>query len=192
MPSASFRKWSSERAVSLDEIENAHLRVGGSERGRRYATQQINQAYVALLSSQFQGFCRDLHTECVDYLAGSITPAPLQDIVHADFLRERKLDKGNPNPGNIGSDFNRFGLDFWDSIKADDKRSRKRQASLTLLNDWRNAIAHQDFDIGRLGGSVTVQLQQVKQWRSACHALAHSFDGVMYQYLLRVTGSIPW
>lgn len=192
MSSASFQKWTSERAVSLNEIENAHLRVGGSERGRRYATQQINQAYVALLSSQFQGFCRDLHTECVDHFTVSTDPSSLRAVVRANLARDRRLDKGNPNPGNLGLDFNRFGFSFWDAVKADDKRNSKRQASLIQLNEWRNAIAHQDFDAVRLGGSVTVRLQQVKKWRSACHALAYSFDRVMYDYTLRVAGSAPW
>lgn len=147
---------------------------------------------MALLSSQFQGFCRDLHTECVDHLAGSIAPVSLRAIVRANLARDRKLDKGNPNPGNLGLDFNRFGISFWDAVKADDKRNPSRQASLMLLNEWRNVVAHQDFDAVRLGGSVTARLQQVKQWRSACHALAHSFDKVMYHYTLGVTGSAPW
>ena len=66
MPSYSLNHWTRERSEALDEIANAHSSVGGSARGRRYATQQINHAYATLLSSQFQGFCRDLHSECVD------------------------------------------------------------------------------------------------------------------------------
>ncbi len=65
MPSLSLQKWETIRSSELDEIENAHSSVGGTTRGRRYGTQQINQAYAVLLSSQFQGFCRDLHSECV-------------------------------------------------------------------------------------------------------------------------------
>lgn len=192
MPSASLRKWMSERIVSLDEIENAHVMVGGSERGRRYATQQINQAYVMLLSSQFQGFCRDLHTECIDHLSQGIVPVIRQEIVRAELMRDRKLDKGNPNPGNIGSDFGRLGLLFWTVVKANNERNENRQTRLALLNEWRNAIAHQDFNPARLGGSVTVRLQQVQSWRRACHALAQSFDEVMRVHLHGVTGTSPW
>lgn len=39
MPSHSFIRWNGERADALDEIENAHALIGGTERGRRYATQ---------------------------------------------------------------------------------------------------------------------------------------------------------
>ncbi len=63
MPSHSLTKWNAERAEALDKIEDAHATVGSTERGRRYATQQINYSYTALLSSHFQGFCRDLHSE---------------------------------------------------------------------------------------------------------------------------------
>ena len=40
MSSASLIRWNGERSEALDEIEHAHVMVGGTERGRRYATQQ--------------------------------------------------------------------------------------------------------------------------------------------------------
>jgi hypothetical protein len=42
MPSNSLLRWRSESADALDEIEHAHASVGGTRRGRRYATQQID------------------------------------------------------------------------------------------------------------------------------------------------------
>ena len=71
---------------------NSHLRVGGSQRGRRFATRQINYAYVTLLSSQFQGFCRDLHSESIDHIVG-LVPAHLQTFLRAEFLFGRSLDR---------------------------------------------------------------------------------------------------
>jgi hypothetical protein len=47
MPSHSYRVWLTTRAKALDEIEAAHASVGGTGPCRRYATQQINQAYSA-------------------------------------------------------------------------------------------------------------------------------------------------
>src|SRR5438552_3635411 len=112
MPSNSLNRWEDQRADALDEIENAHVGIGGTERGRRYATQQINYAYAGLLSSQFQGFCRDLHSESIDHVV-SIVPVAFQATLRAEFLYERQLRRGNPHPGAIGSDFNRLGIDFW-------------------------------------------------------------------------------
>src|SRR5437870_518257 len=85
MPSRSWRHWHSVRARELDEVEAAHTAIGGSGPGRRTATQQINRAYAVLLASQFQGFCRDLHTECVDYLVALIPVADPQGTVREEF-----------------------------------------------------------------------------------------------------------
>ena len=68
MPSLSLQDWETDRKSALDEIENAHSSVGGTARGRHCVTQQIKQAYAALLFSQFQDCCCDLHSECVGYL----------------------------------------------------------------------------------------------------------------------------
>ena len=192
MPSASRQRWLTERAQALDEIQSAHARVGGTARGRRYATQQINHAYVVLLSSQFQGFCRDLHTECLDYLVVAVTPAALQVVLRAEALRGRRLDKANPSPGNIGEDFNRLGFAFWAEVSARDGRAASRQRSLGTLNLWRNAIAHQDFDPSRLGGRTTVQLAEVRRWHAACDGLAQTFDAVLQTYLTSIVGPVPW
>ena len=103
MPSRALQNWSAERAAVLDEIEHAHRSVGGSGPGRRYMTQHINQAYAVFLSSQFQGFCRELHEECVNYLVAPVVSATLFPTYRNNLLFGRKLDTGNPNPGNIGS-----------------------------------------------------------------------------------------
>src|SRR5262245_34628199 len=143
MPSQAYQFWTSVRASALDEIENAHRSVGGTGPGRRYATQQINQAYAVLLASRFQRFCRDLHAECVDHVVRTVPSGPLQAVVRVALEFGRKLDHGNPNPGNIGADFDRLGLTLWPAVVAADGRNSGRQATLEELNRWRNAIAHQ-------------------------------------------------
>jgi hypothetical protein len=193
MPSSSWQRWNTTRASELDEIEAAHRGIGGTGRGRRYATQQINHAYAVLLASQFQGFCRDLHSECVDYLVRALAPPPtLETVLRYEFTLNRKLDLGNPNPGNIGADFSRLGIEFWKEVDVDSSLNRKRQKMLDDLNNWRNAIAHQDFDPRKLSGTKTLRLARVRRWRKACEGLAHSFDNVMRAYIQTVTGTLPW
>ncbi len=191
MPSQSLIRWTGERSGALDEIENAHTMLGGTERGRRYATQQINYSYAALLSAHFQGFCRDLHTECVDHVV-SLTPAQLRAFVRSEFMWNRGLGRGNPNPGAIGSDFGRLGIDFWSDVYTVDARNHRRRELLQELVEWRNAIAHQDFDPVASGGAPTLHLVRVRGWRRAVNALAHSFDQTMYNYLGGLLGSGPW
>ena len=67
MPSLSLQRWNSAAQEELDQIEATHVAVGGPAPGRRYTTQHINQAYTTLLSALFQRFCRDLHSEAIDY-----------------------------------------------------------------------------------------------------------------------------
>jgi RiboL-PSP-HEPN len=192
MPSVSYHEWSTRAIAALNEIENAHRSVGGTGRGRRYATQQINQAYAVLLSSQFQKFCRDLHTECVNHLVPSTTPVAFQTTLSTLLIQDRKLDRGNPNPGNVGSDFGRLGIRFWREVNKVDGRNPARQALLEELNAWRNAIAHQDFAGVTTAGTMTLTLQQVRRWRRACEALAVAFDAVMHAHILGLTGTPPW
>jgi hypothetical protein len=192
MPSKSLISWRSTGARALNEIEAAHRAVGGIGPGRRYATQQINHAYAVLLSSQFQRFCRDLQSEAADELAGAVTMPVVRDIFRVQLTTGRKLDSGNPNPGNIGSDFGRLAMDFWPEVLAREKRNAARRLRLEELNRWRNAVAHQDFDPAQLGGTVDLRLPMVRRWRATCNALAAQFDSAVATYLATITGVVPW
>lgn len=191
MASRSLQLWRTMRARELDEIEAAHSAISGKGRGRRYATRQVNHAYAMLLSSQFQGFCRDLHSECLDHFVQAVAPESVQHIIRAEFMLHRKLDRENPNPGNIGADFNRFGLKFWNNVIRLSHRNGSRKNHLEKLNLWRNAIAHQDFDPSKLGEG-TLQLPTVRSWRKACDGLAEAFDDVMASHLSSILGASPW
>jgi hypothetical protein len=191
MASASLQQWFGPRSAALGEIEAAHQGIGGTMRGRRYATEQINHAYAVLLCSHFQGFCRDLHSECADALIQHAGAATFRSVLSPALKEGRKLDRGNPNPGNIGSDFSRFGVPFWDEVRNADARSLKWQNRLENLNDWRNAIAHQDFDPRALGSSV-LRLEHVRVWRRACNGLGRVFANVMRAHLFTLLGNYPW
>ena len=189
MPSNSLAQWKLSRLKALDEIESAHAIIGGMARGRRHATQQINYSYAALLSSHFQGYCRDLHSECIEHLIAPIA-IRFHAFLRSEFLWNRSLDKGNPHPGGIGSDFNRLGIAFWPAVNRTDARNIQRSQSLQDLNNWRNAIAHQDFT--PVGGNSTLHLARVRKWRRAVAELAINFDLTMYNYLLTLHGQRPW
>jgi hypothetical protein len=179
------------RSAALDQIEDAHRSRGGTGPGRRHTTQHINQAYAVLLTSHSQGFCRDLHSECIDRLVAAVTPVGLQVMLRQTLRLNRKLDTGNPNPGNIGSDFGRFDLAIWNDVRNLDARNESRQIHLESLNLWRNAIAHQDFDPAILG-PAPLRLKLVRAWRQACHHLAVAFDEVVRRHIQSQVGLTPW
>jgi len=191
MPSTALLQWRGARAAVLDEIEAAHALVGGTGLGRRYATQQLNRAYALLLSSEFQGLCRDLHSECVTVIVAS-TPAATQALSQAQYLWGRQLTRGNPQSGAIGSDFGRLGVVFWDEVCALHAQHQRRRELLDELVTWRNAIAHNDFDPAVFGPNPTLHLVQVRAWRRALNLLAEAFDSVMYNYLTGLLGAAPW
>lgn len=112
-------------------------------------------------------------------------------MLRTELAFARKLDRGNPNPGNIGADFGRLGLSIWVEILSHDTRNAARRSKLIELSIWRNAIAHQDLDGQRLEpGSLTLRV--VATWRSACDGLAVSFDRVMARHVESITGTAPW
>ena len=68
-----------------------------------------------------------------------------------------------------------------------------RKAALEEVNEWRNAIAHQDFTAAMLSaGRPTLTLAQVQTWRKACDGLARSFNDVMRGHVQTMTGTVPW
>lgn len=188
MPSASLQRWREERCAALDEIEGVHIAIAGG--GRRYATQQLNYGYALLLCAQFQGYCRDLHSECAALMVQGILPIDRSKALWSALLRDRKLDRGNANAGNIGADYNLFGLAFWSDVKGLDLRNEARQELLEELNDWRNAIAHHDFT--KIAVEPTLHLHHVRTWRAACHQLATGFDEVMRRRFETLYGTTPW
>lgn len=196
MPSNALHRWNTEARENLDQILTAHAAIGGNQRGRRYALEQVNHAYTVLLASQFQGFCRDLHSEAADHIASAVGSAQVRDLARRNFIFGRKLDRGNAHASSLGSDFNRLGMELIPAVRDADRHSGSRLAKLELLNRWRNAIAHQDFantlhlDLG--DGRLTLRLADVRAWRNACERLAGTIDEVVRAYLETVVGHSPW
>jgi RiboL-PSP-HEPN len=193
MPSLSYGEWRSTRARALDEIAKGHAAVSGTRRGRRFNIQQFNRAYAVMLAAQFQGFCRDLHSECVDHLLKTIpSPLAVRPVVRDEFTRDRQLSRGNAQPGSLGADFRRLGIYLWNEMRTYDSETSALMNLLEELNQWRNAIAHQDFDRQKLGGTIILRLDRVRRWRRACERLARALDEVMRRHMQSLTGSSPW
>jgi hypothetical protein len=195
MPSQSLTTWLTSRKGELDQLEQAHALLSGMGPGLH---QQINRAFTLLLASQFQGFCRDLHSECVGYFVEKATAdLQIQTVLRSEFLFNLALEKGNAQPGGIGSDFNRLGIAFWTDVLAHAPENDDRKKALEALNDWRNGIAHDHFDEKKFdprvhGSNPQITIELVREFREACNELATSFDVVMVNYLTQVTGIRPW
>jgi hypothetical protein len=147
------------------------------------------RGFVLHLSAHFQGFCRDLYTECAQIWIAAI-PAGFQATAQAQFFAQLALEKGNPSYDNIKRDFNRFG--FLLNLQGSHMAGPQWVTDLGHLNDWRNKAAHQGTQ--PLGGGVpaALTLPIVQAWRTSCNGLATSLDGIMHAELLRIMGAAPW
>ncbi len=196
VPSNSLLRWQADARSQLDDIVSAHAAVAAATLGGRAATEQVIHAYAMLLSSHFQRFCRDLHSEAIEHLCIEVPTVWVQPILRVRLIEGRKLDTGNPNPGNIGSDFKRFGLELWPSMVALDASTAGQKLLLEQLNRWRNAIAHQDFtspsDLDLGASRVDLRLADVDAWRAACDQLAATMDAAVGARLAGLAGRPPW
>ncbi|MDY3552869.1 hypothetical protein R5W24_001958 [Gemmata sp. JC717] len=146
------------------------------------------RAYTMLLSAHWQGYCRDLHTECVQIVAAA-TPPAMQLMVQRQCLADRQLDGANPSYETIRRDFERFDFDLTPILDVNPANPRRR-THLDHLNKWRNYSAHHKTTIPPTGGPFT--LAAVRAWKTSCDELAAELDGVMYNQLQTLTGAVPW
>jgi hypothetical protein len=147
------------------------------------------RGFVLRLSAHFQGFCRDLYTECSQIWIAAI-PAGLQTTAQAQLYARLALEKGNPSYDNIKRDVNRFG--FLLNLQAAHPAGPQRVTDLGHLNDRRNKAAHQGTQPLCGGVPAALSLPIVQGWRASCDGLATSLDGILRAELLRILGVAPW
>src|SRR6266849_1637503 len=109
MPSASLLRWRNDRMPRLTEVDTQCAASLALAPARLNLVEENLRGYVLLLSAHFQGFCRDLYTECAQIIVSRVR-ATLRALIHAQFTAHRRLDHGNPNAQNLREDFKRFGF----------------------------------------------------------------------------------
>ena len=132
-----------------------------------------------------------MQSEAVRFIGQSVASVRLRTILLNEMSHDLKLKSGNPNPGNLGADFGRLGIDLWPTLEAMDSRNKKRHGKLEELNLWRNAIAHHDFDSPKLKKKTAVQSAKVREWRSVCDALTGDLDEAVGRHLAQLLGASP-
>jgi len=192
MPSDALVAWQTERMPRLQKVEADCLHLEALHVADANRVQEFIRSYTILLSAEFQGFCRDLHDECAEKFVESINPMALQAVLRSQCRYGRKLDTSNPNPGNLGADFNRYQFEFWTVVLAGDPGNATRRDRLERLFVWRNSIAHHDYDPAKLGGTTSLTIAQVRDWQTDCDALAIAFDREVRNQLQVTTGVSPW
>jgi hypothetical protein len=186
MPSASLLQWRNDRLPRLAEVDAQCAATLALVPPRPNLVEENLRAYVLLLSAHFQGFGRDLYTECAQ-IVGRRVRATLRVLIQAQFTAHLRIDHGNPTLQNLRDDFERF--DFTLDLAAADPANPARLTDLALLNRWRNVAAHH--------GTVPVglpplSLPLLQAWRHSCDGLATSLDALLYNQLRRILRRAPW
>jgi hypothetical protein len=189
VPSAALIRWLNDRSPRLNEVEVHCAAVLALVPPNPTFLDETLRGFVLHLSAHFQGFCRDLYTECSQIWIAAI-PTGLKATAQTQFSAQLALAKGNPTYDNIKRDFNRFG--FLLNLQTTHPAGPQQVTNLGHLNDWRNKAAHQGTQ--PLGGGVptALTLPLVQGWRASCDGLASSLDGIMRAELLRIMGTAPW
>lgn len=196
MPSDALRRWRGERCAVLDSLEAIHNHVTGGRRGRQTGTEHLNLALFLRLAAEFQGFCRDMHDEASTCITGGLPDAYAArvPVLIGVLVNNRKLDRGNASPGNIGADFGNLGMQLWPALySAYPSKGPKWRSVLERLNDVRNAVAHSDAaKLAHIKQTQPLNFSVFRSWRGSLHATATGLDKAVREYLNDVTGEMPW
>src|SRR4051812_42249914 len=106
MPSASLLRWRNDRMPRLAAVDVQCAASLALVPAQPNLVEENLRGYVLLLSAHFQGFCRDLYTECAQIVVSKVRPS-LQALIQAQFTAHLALNHGNPNIKNLRDDFQR-------------------------------------------------------------------------------------
>ena len=202
-PSPALAEWKTARRANIDELRRAHALVGnagpGSGAGRppKAGTQQLNEALVVRVVTEFQGFVRDLlDLVAIRLVRGSGASAAYQALLIAAASRDRMIDRGNPHLEAIRKDAARLGVPQLGVLLSSRNPTHGTDAALLKeVVEFRNALAHDDQDrlqgLSRQGIRATVAYS--KRAQAAVGRLAAALDHVMWDHLLATfPGTDPW
>lgn len=185
MPSASLLLWASDRIAGLNEVDTQCAATHALANPNPQLVDENLRGFILLLSAHFQGYCRDLYSECASIIAFRIR-ATMRVLVQRQFDANRLLDHGNPSLDVLKKDFNRFGFTL--DMAAHDPANHARLAHLKQLNRWRNIAAHH----GIVPPEGLPPLTTVQDWKNSCNGLATSLDDILYNQLRRTLRRSPW
>jgi hypothetical protein len=195
-------EWFGSRRANIDELLRAHATIGsvgrGAGPGRPSAggTEQLNEALVLRVTTEFQGFVRDLiDLATIKIVRGSGCGPAYQAQIIAAMTRNRMIDRGNPRLDAIEADLNRLGLR---AIRQQLERNNVNYAAdvarLQQLVELRNAVAHDDQDklrsLSRSGTRATKLF--VIGSRACLGRIAKALDRVVWDHLLASFSTDPW
>ncbi len=183
---------------------SARTRADWQRRAGRWAgrppkagTQQLNEALVLRVVTEFQGFVRDLlDMATIRIIRGAGCAPQYQPQLIAASTRDRMIDRGNPHLDAIVSDASRLGLaQLRNLLNAHNGHHADDVLALKNLVEMRNALAHDNQDkllaLSRSGLRPTLGYVRSTQVVLSRHARA--LDRVVWDHLVGLfPAADPW
>lgn len=182
-------EWQGVRATTLAALDTQFAAAGGAVPPDPVLEDALLRGYVVLLAAQFQGFCRDLYSECVSAVVATV-PLAMQTLVQRQCNSRCELAGANSRYESIRADFERFNLSLTTALDTHSPAAAGWVTTLGHMNAWRNTVAHGNPVAPPHGGPLS--LASVRMWRAACDNLAGALEVVMYHHLSAKTGAPPW
>lgn len=181
MVSVAKGEWDTTAKARLDELESVHVAAQGTNRGRRWGTEQLNRSMFLTLVAQFQTYCRDLHDEAVEvHVAhGNVRQGAILRML---LTQGRRLDVGNPRTDALENDFSRLGFKLLPALRSRGQLTTKRLEQLDVLIDFRNLISHgQEAAIHAFisANDIAATLGAFRRYRRSVTSLVSTMDRVV-------------
>ena len=201
--SPALRSWLSVRHSNVAELMRARVIIDGTRRRTTAGTpskpgpQQLDDALVLRLVTEFQGFVRDLLFEAMSkMIEGSGCLEQYRYQILSAAMEHRMIDRGNPRLDAIAADASRLGISHLRSrMEANNTRHAADAAALANLVELRNALVHDDRDkvleLSQIGVRSTYSYGR-RAW-AVIDRHARALDHVVWDHLASVfPGVDPW
>jgi hypothetical protein len=194
MTSPALTTWQSSRLPRLDQLIALHPDTAGSTTDPAVA-EEWTHALVLRLTSEFQGFCRDLHDDLARTIARLLTGQDKTRLLIIDGLtRGRDLDQYSATVETLVADFDRLGIELPSKLPAHPRAGPKWKQELLQLHWARNGVVHDDpSKIKKLKeAGVDLNFVAVVRWRNRVDALAEAMDHTADSKLSELFGIFRW
>lgn len=193
--------WQTTRRQVLDSLVLARQAIDTNHTDRSEdigvlgVVENIDRALYPVLAAEFQGFCRDLHSETITAIVnGAAWPTErIQVLAVAAMKQGRGLDRKNPSSSVIGDDFRTLGLLLWQRVQEVHPEDYPdwRRALDTLVN-IRNAVTHSDRKrINEFASKNQLAFAYWSATRVHLDMLVIAMDSVVRTYLAEIATPAP-
>lgn len=194
MTSPALTTWQSSRLPRLDRLIALHPDAAGSTTDPAVTTEWTH-ALVLRLTSEFQGFCRDLHNDLAWTIARLMTGLEGNRLlIFKGLTKGRVLELRNASVETLKADFNRLGIDLASKLLTHPRAGPRWTQESQQLHLARNGVVHDDpTKFAQLQEEgVELNLAAVIRWRNRVDALVEAMDDVADSKLSELFGIFLW